>query len=146
MLLIGAVLVGVAASAALAVKAFNENLTYFYNPTQIANGEAPDRAFRVGGLVVDGSVERVPGTLDVRFVLTDTDNEVTVAYDRVLPDLFREGQGIVARGHYDRSRSLFVAEEVLSKHDENYTPPEVATAVEAGKAQAAGGRAQAAGE
>lgn len=141
MLLIGAVLIGVSASAALAVVAFNKNLTYFYNPTQIANGEAPDRAFRVGGLVVDGSVEREPGTLKVRFVLTDTANDVAVFYDRVLPDLFREGQGIVARGHYDRSRDLFVAEEVLAKHDENYTPPEVANAVAAGKAQADGTQA-----
>ncbi len=126
MILIGLVVIGVAVSAGLVLRAFNENLLYFYNPTQIKAGEAPgDRNFRVGGMVVDGSVQRESGSLTVSFFLTDYKNTIPIAYTGVLPDLFREGQGIVARGKLDPT-GLFVAEEVLAKHDENYMPPEVA--------------------
>jgi cytochrome c-type biogenesis protein CcmE len=117
-------------SAALILTAFEKNLLYFYSPTQIAAGEAPKaRAFRVGGLVLEGSVERDPEGLDVRFILTDTVNQVTVAYEGILPDLFREGQGIVANGRFGKD-NIFQAKQVLAKHDENYMPPEVADALE----------------
>ena len=123
------VVLGVAAATALGLKAFQENLLYFYSPRQIANGEAPVlRPFRIGGMVVDGSVKRDPNSLKVSFVLTDTAKNVVVNYEGILPDLFREGQGIVANGQLDKS-GVFVAEEVLAKHDENYMPPEVAEAL-----------------
>jgi cytochrome c-type biogenesis protein CcmE len=112
----------------LAYRAFQENLLYFFSPSQIAAGEAPERVFRIGGMVVEESVEREPGSLTVHFVLTDFAHTVPVAYTGVLPDLFREGQGIVARGEMDAA-GTFVAEEVLAKHDENYMPPEVAEAL-----------------
>ena len=124
------IVLGVGAATGLALKAFQENLLYFYSPSQIANGEAPDsRSFRIGGMVVDGSVARDPESLKVSFVLTDTAQNVTVSYDGILPDLFREGQGIVANGKLS-SEGVFVAKEVLAKHDENYMPPEVADALE----------------
>jgi cytochrome c-type biogenesis protein CcmE len=127
MVLVGLVVVGVVVSLALALRAFRENLVYFFSPTQVATGEAPDRAFRLGGMVVDKSVERVAGSLTVRFVVTDFVHTVPVMYTGVLPDLFREGQGIVAVGHLQGD--TFVADEVLAKHDENYMPPEVADAL-----------------
>jgi cytochrome c-type biogenesis protein CcmE len=124
------ILAGMGIAAALILTAFEKNLLYFYSPTQIANGEAPtERSFRVGGLVLDGSVERNPNSLLVSFILTDTINEVKVSYQGILPDLFREGQGIVANGKID-ANNVFNAEEVLAKHDENYMPPEVAQALE----------------
>jgi cytochrome c-type biogenesis protein CcmE len=129
MFLVGAVLVGVVVALTLAVRAFQENLLYFFSPTQVAAGEAPDaREFRLGGMVVDDSVAREPGSLTVRFVLSDYQSTVPVSYTGVLPDLFREGQGIVARGQMNGS-GTFVAAEVLAKHDENYMPPEVADAL-----------------
>ena len=125
MLTVAAILVGVGVATAFALQAFQKNLLYYYSPTQILAGEAPDsRSFRVGGLVQDGSVQRAPGSLEVRFTLTDFANTVGVSYTGVLPDLFREGQGIIARGKL-RDDGVFVAEEVLAKHDENYMPPEV---------------------
>jgi cytochrome c-type biogenesis protein CcmE len=129
MLLIGLVLAGVGLSAALALRAFQENLLYFFSPTQVAAGEAPDgRAFRLGGMVADGSVEREPGSLTVHFVVTDFSHSLPVEYTGVLPDLFSEGKGVVARGRLEPG-GRFVAEEVLAKHDENYMPPEVADAL-----------------
>ena len=126
MLAVGLIVTGVGAAIALALMAFQENLLYFYSPSQIAAGEAPaDRAFRVGGLVIDGSVEREPGALDVRFVLSDLEQTIPVVYAGILPDLFREGQGIIAHGRLGGD-GVFVADEVLAKHDENYMPPEVA--------------------
>src|SRR5690606_27225968 len=99
MLLVAAVVIGAAIAAALGLRAFQENLLYFYSTTQVMNGEAPtDRPFRLGGIVVEGSVEREPGSLKARFVLTDTMTPVPVSYEGILPDLFREGQGIVAHG------------------------------------------------
>ena len=122
---VAAILVGVGIATAFALQAFEKNMLYYYSPTQILAGEAPDtRSIRVGGLVQDGSVKREPGSLEVRFTLTDFANTVGVSYTGVLPDLFREGQGIIARGKLT-GENLFVAEEVLAKHDENYMPPEV---------------------
>jgi cytochrome c-type biogenesis protein CcmE len=127
MLLVGLVLVGVVVSVTLAFRAFRENLVYFFSPTQVAAGEAPDRAFRLGGMVVDKSVTREPGSLTVHFALTDFAKTVPVSYTGLLPDLFREGQGIVAIGRLQGD--TFVADEVLAKHDENYMPPEVKEAL-----------------
>jgi cytochrome c-type biogenesis protein CcmE len=122
---VAAILVGVGIATAFALQAFQQNLLYYYSPTQILAGEAPEsRTFRVGGLVENGSVQRAPGSLEVRFTLTDFSNTVGVSYTGVLPDLFREGQGIIARGKLAEG-GVFVAEEVLAKHDENYMPPEV---------------------
>ena len=124
MVTVVAILAGVGIATTFALKAFNQNLLYYYSPTQISAGEAPTaRTFRVGGLVQNNSVTRQPGSLEVTFVLTDFQKEVPVSYTGILPDLFREGQGIIARGKLDNGR--FVAEEVLAKHDENYMPPEV---------------------
>jgi len=123
------IIVGMAAATALALKAFQENLLYFYSPSQVVAGEAPSsRNFRIGGLVVVNSVVRDPETLFVQFKLTDTLQEVTVNYEGILPDLFREGQGIVANGQL-RADGSFAASEVLAKHDENYMPVEVADAL-----------------
>ena len=124
-----AVLAGVGAAVALALRAFDDNVMYFYSPTQIEAGEAPGgRAFRVGGLVENGSVKRRPGDLTVEFSVTDNLKRVTVQYTGLLPDLFREGQGVIAHGRLgDDGR--FVADEVLAKHDENYMPPEVAASL-----------------
>ena len=125
LLAVGGILLGVAASTALALRAFDDNMLYFYDPSQIAAGQAPTgKTFRVGGMVTQGSVKRVPGSLEVHFVVTDYAHSVTVAYTGLLPDLFREGQGVIAHGHL--RDGLFVADEVLAKHDEKYMPPEVA--------------------
>ena len=121
---------GISVAALLILTAFEKNLMYFYSPTEIINGEAPQsRSFRIGGLVVSDTVIRNPDDLKVSFVLTDTVHEIKVIYDGILPDLFREGQGIVANGKL-KSENVFVADEVLAKHDENYMPPEVADALE----------------
>lgn len=130
------VLFGVTVAAVLGLSAFEENLLYFYSPADVEAGKSPDsRSFRVGGLVVDGSVQREPDSLAVRFDLTDNTAIIPVSYTGILPDLFREGQGIVAMGKMDND-GLFVAEEVLAKHDENYMPPEVADALKAAEAAA----------
>ena len=123
-------LVCLVAATALVLTAFEQNMLYFYTPTQIAAGEAPEgRRLRVGGLVEQGSVRRTPGSLEVRFDVTDLDRTITVAYAGVLPDLFREGQGVVAHG-WVSTDGLFEADEVLARHDENYMPPEVAEMLE----------------
>jgi cytochrome c-type biogenesis protein CcmE len=130
MLLIGLVLAGVVVAAGLAMRAFRENLLYFFSPSQIVAGEAPaGRTFRLGGVVVEGSVAREPGSLTVEFVVTDFAHSLPVEYTGPLPDLFKEGQGVVALGRLEPNGE-FVAEEVLAKHDENYMPPEVANALE----------------
>ena len=129
------ILIGISIAATLILTAFEEDLMYFYSPTEIANGEAPKvRPFRIGGLVLTDSVKRNSNNLEVNFVLTDTVNEIKVIYDGILPDLFREGQGIVANGKM-KSDNIFVADQVLAKHDENYMPPEVAKALEDAGAQ-----------
>ena len=106
--------------------AFEDNLLYFYNPSQVLAGDAPSgRTFRIGGMVTEGSLKRTEGTLQVRFVVTDYQHSIPVSYEGLLPDLFREGQGVIAHGKLSASGE-FVADEVLAKHDENYMPPEVA--------------------
>ena len=127
--LVLALVIGVGAAVALILAALNENINHFYDPTQVVAGEAPDdHTFRIGGMVVDGSVKREDGSLKIKFDLTDYKEQVTVAYEGILPDLFREGQGIIAHGRMDGSQ--FVADEILAKHDENYMPPEVAASLE----------------
>ena len=133
LLSVALIVTGASLAAALIITAFEKNLMYFYSPSEVVAGEAPaGRKFRVGGLVVDGSVKRDPNTLTVEFTVTDTVHEVTVAYAGILPDLFREGQGIIAHGRA-RADGVFEASEVLAKHDENYMPPEVASAIAAAK-------------
>ncbi len=120
---------GLALATGLILTAFEKNLMYFYSPSEIADGKAPDnRPFRIGGMVVKGSVVREKDSLGVWFNLTDYAHERMVYYKGILPDLFREGQGIVAKGALNGT-GLFVATEVLAKHDENYMPPEVADAL-----------------
>ena len=126
----GGVVVAVGAIAALVLNAFQSNLVFFYSPTQIAAKEAPsNRTFRVGGLVQEGSVKR--DGVKVNFVVTDTGNTVPVQYEGILPDLFKEGKGVVAQGQL--RDGVFVAREVLAKHDENYMPPEAAEALKHGQ-------------
>ncbi|MED5490681.1 cytochrome c biogenesis protein CcmE [Halopseudomonas pachastrellae] len=129
LILILLVLLGVGAAVALALSALRENINLFYTPTQIANGEVPEGArIRAGGMVVDGSVKRSTDSLDVQFDVSDGAEAVTIAYSGILPDLFREGQGIVALGRVNAD-GVLVADEVLAKHDEEYMPPEVAKAM-----------------
>jgi cytochrome c-type biogenesis protein CcmE len=129
LLVVLGILGGVGASVALAVMASRENIMFYFDPTQVATGQVPEaKRFRIGGMVVKGSVQRNPGDLQVRFVLTDFAHEVPVEYTGVLPDLFREGQGIIAHGKLN-ARGAFVADEVLAKHDEKYMPPEVAASL-----------------
>jgi cytochrome c-type biogenesis protein CcmE len=117
-------------AAALVINAFQSNLVFFFTPTQIEAGEAPkERAFRVGGLVQPGSLKRDSDGLTVRFEVTDTAKNIPVVYSGILPDLFREGKGVVAQGRLGPDGN-FHAEEVLAKHDENYMPPEAAHAVD----------------
>jgi cytochrome c-type biogenesis protein CcmE len=126
MMLVALAVLGVGAAVGFALTALQENLLYYYSPSDVSAGKAPtDRVFRVGGMVPEGSFKREPGSREARFVLTDYAHNVTVSYSGILPDLFREGQGIIARGRLGED-GLFVAEEVLAKHDENYMPPEVA--------------------
>ena len=121
-----AIVAGVGAAAALATIAFQDNLLYYYDPSQVAAGEAPvGRAFRVGGMVTEGSLQRTEGTLAIQFVVTDFQHSIPVRYEGLLPDLFKEGQGVVAHGRIEPS-GVFVADEIVAKHDENYMPPEVA--------------------
>ena len=130
LLIILGLLAGVAVAVGLALSALQQNINLFYNPTQIAAGEAPqDARIRAGGMVKEGSVKRTGDSLDVEFVVTDYAADVTIRYRGILPDLFREGQGIVALGRLNADGAL-VADEVLAKHDENYMPPEVTQALE----------------
>jgi cytochrome c-type biogenesis protein CcmE len=138
--LIVAGVAGLTLAVVLVLQAFNQNLVFFFTPTQVAANEAPaHRAFRVGGMVETGSVKRQPDGVTVQFVVTDTAKRVTVTYKGVLPDLFKEGKGVVAQGRLENGQ--FVASEVLAKHDENYMPPEAADAVKkAHEAQAKAGK------
>jgi cytochrome c-type biogenesis protein CcmE len=120
---------GIAIGLSFALKSLDENIMFFFSPSEVAEGKAPqDRLFRMGGMVVDGSVSRPGEGLTVVFDLTDNAESVRVEYTGILPDLFREGQGIIANGKLN-SDGAFVAQEVLAKHDENYMPPEVAAAM-----------------
>ena len=117
---------GVSVGVGLALKSLDENIMFFFTPTEVMAGEAPpNKLFRMGGMVVNGSVSRPGDGLTVQFDLTDNERQVTVRYAGILPDLFREGQGIIANGKLN-DRGEFVAQEVLAKHDENYMPPELA--------------------
>ena len=128
--LIAAGLAALGGAAALILNAFQSNLVFFYSPTQVFAQEAPKgRTFRVGGLVQAGSVQRQADGVTVQFVVTDTMHNVPVSYKGILPDLFKEGKGVVAQGELDAD-GMFHAKEVLAKHDENYMPPEAADAVE----------------
>jgi len=121
-------LVGLGVVATLVLYSLKGNLNYFFSPSEVVAGAAPqDRVFRLGGLVAPGSVRRDEGELTVEFTVTDNAKNVTVAYNGILPDLFAEGQGVIAQGRLDSG--VFVADEVLAKHDENYMPPEVADAL-----------------
>ena len=135
MLLVALLLFGVFSAGYLGIKAFNENLLYFYTPTDVANGKAPaGKSFRIGGLVEKDSVQRKD--MMVSFVVTDNNKSIEVRYEGILPDLFREGQGVVTSGSITCKRkgwsckNIFIATEVLANHDENYMPPEVAAALE----------------
>ncbi len=127
--LIGMMVVGVAIAVSFALKAFNQNLMFFYAPSEVMAGEAPQgHPFRLGGMVTEGSVKRLENGLTTQFEVTDNVKSVKIQYTGILPDLFREGQGIVAHGNL-RDDGIFVADEVLAKHDENYMPPEVAASM-----------------
>jgi len=137
LLWLAAAVLAVGAATTLVLRAFESNLVFFYSPTQVAAHEAPTaRAFRVGGLVQQGSVQRASSGLTVNFVVTDGAHQVPVRYTGMLPDLFREGKGVVAQGRLDGS-GWFVAQQVLAKHDENYMPPEAAAALQAARTGAA---------
>jgi len=143
LILILTLVVGVGIAVGLVLNAFRNNLLFFYSPSQVAEGDSPaGRNFRIGGLVVKGSVHHASDGLTVHFVLTDYAKSIPVVYKGILPDLFREGQGIVAMGRID-SHGQFVAQEVLAKHDAKYMPPEVASALKQARAKdgSAGGGA-----
>lgn len=127
--LVFGILAGVSVAGALALSAFRENVMFFFDPSQVALGEAPlDKRFRLGGMVRPGSIDREQGSLEMRFVVTDFQQDVPVRYSGIVPDLFRENQGVVAHGRLGVD-GVFVADEILAKHDENYMPPEVARAI-----------------
>ncbi len=126
---------------ALVLNAFQSNLVFFFSPTQVIAGEAPkSKPFRIGGMVKEGSLERRSDGITLRFVITDTEQDLAVSYHGILPDLFKEGKGAVAQGQLDE-QGIFVASEVLAKHDENYMPPEAAQAVGDAHARAAANKA-----
>ena len=126
MLALGLAAAGIAIAAVLTLRAFEENMMFYVEISDVQNGNVPkDRSFRVGGLVVEDSVIRKTGELEMQFTVTDLEAELAVLYRGVLPDLFREGQGIIAHGQLNDDGE-FVADTVLAKHDENYMPPEVA--------------------
>ena len=131
LVLLSSMVAGVAVAVGLVLFALSENINLFYTPTQIASGEAPEgQRIRAGGMVVEGSIKRSTDSLDVEFAVTDYQHEVIVKYSGILPDLFREGQGIVTMGAMNAG-GIFEATEVLAKHDENYMPPEVEAALKA---------------
>ena len=140
MVLVGLLVSGVFLAGYLGIKAFSENLLYFFTPSDIVSGKAPtDKSFRVGGLVENDSVKR--NGMIVNFSVTDNLESIDVIYEGILPDLFREGQGVVASGTIENKcvrwtcKNTFIASEVLAKHDENYMPPEVAAALESAKSR-----------
>ena len=126
---------GIALATGFALYAFNQNLMFYFSPAEVKQGKAPEnKLFRMGGMVVEGSVHNSKDSLQVRFDLTDYAHTVTVEYTGILPDLFREGQGIISKGKLNKD-GVFMAEEVLAKHDENYMPPEVAESLKKAKSQ-----------
>lgn len=142
MALVAVIVIGVSIAGALALRAFRENVMFYFDPTKVAAGEVkPGQRFRLGGMVVKGSLQRTPGTLKVSFAVTDFQHSVPVRYAQVLPDLFKEGAGMVAYGRLDAG-GTFVADEVLAKHDEKYMPPELAKSLKAGQEAAAAASAR----
>jgi len=136
LLIVLGVVVGVATAVGLVTYAMRQNINYFFTPTEIAEGKAPvDRPVNTGGLVVKGSVQRDPNSLKVQFQLTDTEHTVNVSYEGILPDLFREGQGIIGVGKVQADGSI-VASQILAKHDETYMSPEVAAAIKTAEERA----------
>jgi cytochrome c-type biogenesis protein CcmE len=130
MWMVGVILLGAGGAIALTLTALNQNVQHFFSPSDIADGKAPGRrTFRLGGVVEEGSVGRSGEALRVNFVVTDRFKTQPVEFEGILPDLFREGQSVVATGTLDGARGVFVADEVLAKHDENYMPTEVADAI-----------------
>lgn len=126
---------------ALVLNAFQSNLVFFFSPTQVAAGEAPKgKSFRIGGLVKEGTIKREADGVTLRFVMTDTERDMIVAYKGILPDLFKEGKGAVAQGKLGED-GVFVASEVLAKHDENYMPPEAVKALGDAQQRAAANKA-----
>ncbi len=133
LLLILMVALGVSIAVAIFLTAFKENIMFFKSPTEVSAQDYPaNRSFRLGGMVKEGSMQRIPDSLKVQFIITDFAADVRVEFEGILPDLFREGQGVVTIGQMT-DNELFVAEEVLAKHDENYMPPEVSDALEKAK-------------
>lgn len=129
LIIVAIIVIGASVATALIANALKQNLNLFYEPSRIANGEAPiGRKIRVGGMVLENSLTRLPNSLTVQFVVTDYEAEVTVEYTGILPDMFTEEAGTVATGVLTED-GLFIAEQVLAKHDENYMPPEVAAAL-----------------
>lgn len=127
-------LVGLGVAAALVLSAFQNNLVFFFSPSQVVAKQAPiNRTFRIGGLVEDGTLKRDNDGLTARFNVTDTAQTIPVVYKGILPDLFKEGRGCVAQGHVG-SDGIFYADQVLAKHDENYMPPEAGKALDEAKA------------
>jgi cytochrome c-type biogenesis protein CcmE len=134
MTLVAGVVAAVALAGFLALRAFQNNVMFYFDPTRVANGEVKSgQRFRLGGMVVKGSLVRTAGTMDVRFTVTDYHHELPVSYTGVLPDLFKEGTGMVADGQLDGS-GRFIATEVLAKHDENYMPPALSKSLANGQA------------
>lgn len=130
LLVITLAVVGLGIAITLILNAFQSNLVFFFSPSEVAEGKAPtERAFRIGGLVEEGSVKREGDGLTTRFVVTDTAKTMPVVYTGILPDLFKEGKGVVAEGRLGTD-GLFTASQVLAKHDENYMPPEAADAID----------------
>ncbi len=130
LLLLIMVVLGSSLIAGLTLFALRQNMNLFFTPTQVQENIAPtNQSIRVGGLVVDNSLSRTPDSLQISFVITDKVHQIQIFYEGILPDLFKEGQGIVAKG-YLNDNNQFIATEVLAKHDENYMPPEVASALE----------------
>lgn len=130
LMLLGLAALGLGTASALALTAFQDNLLFFYSPTELHAGKVEEgRRFRLGGLVVQGSLQRLADGRTIAFTVTDTAYDVPVRYAGIVPDLFREGQGVVAHGRVGPD-GVFVADELLAKHDEKYMPPEVAKALQ----------------
>lgn len=131
--LIALSVLALAVAVGLVLRALNSNISFFYSPTQVTKGEAPkNKSFRLGGMVTEGSVVRVPNSLEIKFVVTDFAQSVPVRYTGLVPDLFKEGKGVVVQGAFAADGG-FTATEVLAKHDENYMPPEALAAMKAAK-------------
>ena len=135
-MLVGLLLLGIGSATALALTALSDNVNHFYSPSDVLAGKAPqERNFRLGGVVLEGSSMRDGATLLAKFTVTDRFKNLPVQYEGILPDLFKEGQSVIATGKLGAD-GVFVASEVLAKHDENYMPAEVAEAIAKGKEQA----------